>query len=310
MNPFFIFKVTIVNLTLKPGFMTKLYQKLIKSCPSETEIRKGLKKVSADSPSVADKHLLMSILNLIDLTSLNTTDNKSQIIHFAGKVNSFSGRYSNIPNVAAICVYPNFVSVVKEKLSAKNIKIAAVAGGFPSSQTFRSIKVAESKMAVEAGADEIDIVIPVGAFLGNDFSMVADEIQEIKAAIGNKQLKVIIESGLLGDYEMIFKASMIAMDAGADFIKTSTGKTPVSATPETAFVMCRAISDFYSETGIRVGFKAAGGIVDPTDAVNYYQIVTYCLGEEWLNNTLFRIGASRLANNILSEISGCRIDHF
>jgi deoxyribose-phosphate aldolase len=290
--------------------MTKLYQKLIKACPSETEIKKGLKKVFASSQEVPDKHLLMSLLNMIDLTSLNTTDNKSHILHFTGKVNSFSGRYTNIQNVAAICVYPNFVSVVKEKLTARNVKIAAVAGAFPSSQTFRSIKVAECKMAVEAGADEIDIVIPVGAFLGNDFAMVAEEIGEIKKAIGDKQLKVIVESGLLGDYENIFKASMIAMDAGADFIKTSTGKTPVSATPEAAFVMCRAISDFYSETGIRVGFKAAGGIVEAADAAMYLQIVKYCLGEEWLNNTLFRIGASRLANNILSEISGCRIDHF
>jgi deoxyribose-phosphate aldolase len=290
--------------------MTKLYQKLINSCPSETEIKKGLKKVSSALPVVSDKHLLMSLLNLIDLTSLNTTDNKSHIIHFTGKVNSFSGRFSNIPNVAAICIYPNFVAVVKEKLSAKNVKIAAVAGAFPTSQTFRSIKVAECKMAVEAGADEIDVVIPVGAFLGNDFAMVADEIREIKEAIGEKQLKVIVESGLLGDYEHIYRASMIAMDAGADFIKTSTGKTTISATPEAAFVMCRAISDFYSETGIRVGFKAAGGIVNPSDAINYYQIVKHCLGKEWLNNTLFRIGASRLANNILSEISGCRSDHF
>ncbi|HZK61548.1 MAG TPA: deoxyribose-phosphate aldolase [Anaerovoracaceae bacterium] len=290
--------------------MTKLYQKLIKSCPSETEINKGLKKLSSVPSSDPDKHLLMRLLNMIDLTSLNTTDNRSHIIHFTGKVNSFSGRYSNIPNVAAICVYPNFVPVVKEKLSAKNIKIAAVAGAFPSSQTFRSIKVSECKMAIDSGADEIDIVIPVGAFLGNDFAMVADEIREIKAAIGDKQLKVIVESGLLGDYEHIFKASMIAMDAGADFIKTSSGKTTISATREAAFVMCRAISDFYSETGIRVGFKAAGGIVNSIDAINYYQIVTYCLGKDWLNNTLFRIGASRLANNILSEISGCRIDHF
>jgi deoxyribose-phosphate aldolase len=176
--------------------MTKLYQKLIKSCPSETEIRKGLKNVSSSSPSVPDKHLLMSLLNVIDLTSLNTTDNKSQIIHFTGKVNSFSGRYSNIPNVAAICVYANFVSVVKEKLTARNVKIASVCGAFPSSQTFRSVKVTESKMAIEAGADEIDIVMPVGAFLGNDFTMVVDEIREIKAAVGQKQLKVIIESGL------------------------------------------------------------------------------------------------------------------
>jgi deoxyribose-phosphate aldolase len=290
--------------------MTKLYQKLIKTCPSEAEIKKGLKKVFSAAQAVPDKHLLMNILNLIDLTSLNTTDNRSQIIHLTGRVNSFSGRYSNIPNVAAICVYPNFVSVVKEKLSAKNIKIAAVAGAFPSSQTFRSIKVTECKLSVEAGADEIDIVIPVGAFLGNDFAAVADEIREIKTAIGNKQLKVIVESGLLGSYEQIFKASMIAMDAGADFIKTSSGKTPVSATQEAAFVMCKAISDFYSETGIKVGFKAAGGIANPADALGYYHIVSYCLGQEWLNNSLFRIGSSRLANNILSEISGCKIEHF
>ena len=290
--------------------MTKLYQKLINSCPSETEIKKGLKKVTSSVAGVPDKHLLMSLLNLIDLTSLNTTDNKSHIIHFTGKVNSFSGRFSNIPNVAAICVFPNFVAVVKEKLSARNVKIAAVAGAFPNSQTFRSVKVTECKMVVEAGADEIDIVISVGAFLGNDFAMVADEIREIKGAIGGKQLKVIVESGILGDFEHVYRASMIAMDAGADFIKTSTGKTAVSATPEAAFVMCRAISDFYSETGIRVGFKAAGGIVTPADAITYYQIVKQSLGEEWLNNTLFRIGASRLANNILSEISGSPSNYF
>jgi deoxyribose-phosphate aldolase len=290
--------------------MTKLYQKLIKKSPSETEIKKGLRKVSVNGKAVADKHLLMSILSMIDLTSLNTTDNRSQIIHLTGKVNSFSGRYSIIPNVAAICVYPNFVSVVKEKLKTKTVKIVSVAGGFPSSQTFRSIKVTEAKLAIEAGADEIDIVMPVGAFVGNDFAQVADEIREIKAAIGDRQLKVIVESGLLVDYDLIFRASMIAMDAGADFIKTSTGKTPVSATPEAAFVMCHAISDFYAETGIRVGFKAAGGIVTPADAILYYNIVSQFLGEEWLNNTLFRIGASRLANNILSEISGCPSVHF
>jgi len=290
--------------------MTKLYQKLIKSCPSEAEVKKGVKKAVTSVTETPDKHLLMSLLNLIDLTSLNTTDNKSHIIHFTGKVNSFSGRFTNIPNVAAICVFPNFVSVVKEKLTARNVKIASVAGSFPTSQTFRSLKVAECKMAVEAGADEIDIVIPVGAFLGNDFAAVADEIREIKGAIGNRLLKVIVESGLLGDFENIFRASMIAMDAGADFIKTSTGKTPVSATPETAFVMCHAISDFYSETGIKVGFKAAGGIVTPADAIKYYEIVKHCLGTEWLNNNLFRIGASRLANNILTEISGCPSDHF
>ncbi len=290
--------------------MTKLYQKLIKSCPSETEINKGLKKVISASPAVPDKHLLMNILSMIDMTSLSTTDSKSQIIHLTGRVNSFSGRFTNIPNVAAICVFPNFVPVVKEKLSAKNVKISAAAGAFPTSQTFRSIKVTECKMSVEAGADEIDIVIPVGAFLSNDFAAVADEIREIKSAIGDRILKVIVESGLLGSYEQIFKASMIAMDAGADFIKTSTGKTPVSATPEAAYVMCKAILDFYFETGIRVGFKPSGGIADPEDAIRYYQIVQHCLGEEWLNSSLFRIGSTRLANNILSEISGCKVEYF
>jgi deoxyribose-phosphate aldolase len=290
--------------------MTKLYQKLFKSCPSEAEIKKGLKIVTAAVPKKPGKFVLMSILNSIDLTSLNTADTKSNIIHLTGKVNSFQSRFTNIPNVAAICVYPNFVSVVKEKLTAKNVKIASVAGGFPASQTFRSLKVKECKMAIEAGADEIDIVLPIGAFLGNDYSQVAEEIREIKESIGDRQLKVIVESGLLGNYEQIFRASMIAMDAGADFIKTSTGKTNISATPEAAYVMCRAISDFYSETGIKVGFKAAGGIVTAADALIYHQIINHCPGPGWLNNKLFRIGASRLANNILSEIAGERHEHF
>ena len=290
--------------------MTKLYQKLFKLYPSESEIKKGLKKASLASAQAPDKHLLMNILSMIDQTSLNTTDNRSQILHFTGKVNSFSGRYTNIPNVAALCVFPNFVSVVKEKLTARNVKIAAAAGSFPNSQTFRSIKVTECKLAIDAGADEIDIVINIGAFLGKDFAAVADEIREIKEAIGGKLLKVIVESGLLADNENIFRASMIAMDAGADFIKTSTGKTSVSATPEAAYIMCKAISDFYTETGIKVGFKPSGGIVYSNDAILYYNIVNHCLGEDWLEKSLFRFGSSRLANNILSDISGCQIEHF
>lgn len=290
--------------------MTKLYEKLIKSCPSESEISRGLKKVASQIPSDPGKHLLMKILNSIDLTSLNASDYKSNIIRLTGTVNSFQGRFSNIPNVAAICVYPNFVPVVKEKLTAKSVKIAAVAGSFPTSQTFRIIKVAECKLAVDAGADEIDIVIPLGAFLGNDYAYVAEEIQEIKEAVGERQLKVIVESGLLGSAEQIFRASMIAMDAGADFIKTSTGKFNISATPEAAYVMCRAISDFYSETGIKVGFKAAGGISTVADSLLYFHIMDECLGAEWQDNKYFRIGASRLANNILSEIAGERHEYF
>jgi deoxyribose-phosphate aldolase len=290
--------------------MTKLYEKLIKQCPSESEISKELKKISEAVAEAPDKHLLMTILNCLDLTSLNTSDNKIHILHLTGKVNSFSGRFSNIPNVAAICVFPNFVPIVKEKLTVKTVKIASVAGAFPSSQTFRSIKLAECKMALESGADEIDMVISVGSFLSNDFAFVANEIREIKEAVGNKHLKVIIESGLLGGHDNIFKASMISMDAGADFIKTSTGKVNISATPEAAFIMCRAISYFWSETGIKVGFKPAGGISSVKDAVTYYRIAEHCLGKEWLNNNYFRIGSSSLANNILSEIAGERHDHF
>ncbi|HVN58401.1 MAG TPA: deoxyribose-phosphate aldolase [Bacteroidales bacterium] len=290
--------------------MTKLYQKLIRKCPTDSEIRKGLKPAYSDISGVLGRKVLTDILGYIDLTSLNTTDNKSHILHFTGKVNSFHSNFRDIPNVAGICVYPNFVPVVKEKLTAKNVRIAAVAGAFPTSQTFRSIKVAECKMAADQGADEIDIVISLGAFLGNDFAFVADEIREIKDAVGDTQLKVIVESGLLNDREQVFKASMIAMDAGADFIKTSTGKVNVSATPDAAYVMCAAISVFYAETGIRVGFKPAGGIVTSGDAAIYLNIVRNVLGEDWLTPKLFRIGASRLANNILSDILGCRTDHF
>lgn len=290
--------------------MTKLYEKLTKAAPAEFEITSALEKIAQASSEGPCKNDLESMLHMIDLTSLNVTDNRSSIIRLTGKVNSFAGRFSDIPNVAAICVYPNFVPLVKEKLIVRNVKIAAVAGGFPTSQTFKAIKIAEAKMAVDAGADEIDIVISVGSFLANDHQKVADEIREIKDAIGEKQLKVIIESGIIAEPSGIFHASMIAMDAGADFIKTSTGKSPVSATPQAAYIMCRAIADFYSETGIRVGFKAAGGIITSVDAFIYYNIVSECLGKDWLNNQLFRIGASRLTNNLLSDISGEPCNHF
>ncbi len=290
--------------------MTKLYEKLAKNCPTESEIKKGLKKVYSDTSGSTDRKTLMEILGLIDLTSLNTTDSKSSILQLTGKINSFNARYSNIPTVAGICIFPNFIPLVKEKLTAKNVKIVAVAGGFPTSQTFRNVKIQECKMAADSGADEIDFVIPVGSFLANDYPSVAEEIREIKNAIGERLLKVIIETGLLNTYEQIFRASMIAMDAGADFIKTSTGKTTVSATPETAFVICRAISVFFLETGIKVGFKPSGGIVTSQDALVYYKIVKNELGIDWMNSSLLRFGASRLANNVLSDIIGSRADYF
>lgn len=288
--------------------MTKLYEKLIRICPSETDIKKGMQL--AASGTTGDSEVSKKLFGLIDLTSLNTTDYKTDIEALCKKVNDFSTHYQNMPNVAAICVYPNFIPVVKRTLNDKNVKIASVAASFPTSQTFKEIKIAESRMAVNAGADEVDIVISVGAFMNKDYAFVADEIKSIKESIGQATLKIIIESGILESPELIFNASIVAMDAGADFIKTSTGKTSVSATLTAAYTMCRAIAVFYSETGIKVGFKAAGGIVTPDDAVSYYKMVKHCLGDDWTNSDLFRIGASRLANNLLSEIQNIKISYF
>ena len=288
--------------------MTKLYEKLIRICPSEIEIKNGLQ--SASSRILKEENINKTLFSLIDLTSLNTSDYKTDIISLCSKVNDFSKNFNIIPDVAAICVYPNFVPVVKSNLSVNKVKIASVAASFPTSQTFRDIKIAECRMAVKEGADEIDIVISIGAFKNKDYAFVAEEIKAIKEAIGQTTLKVIIESGLLETPELIFNASIIAMDAGADFIKTSTGKTPVSATLTAAYIMCQAISVFYSETGIKVGFKAAGGISTSDEAFAYYQVVKQVLGEDWTTPDLFRIGASRLANNLLSEISHTKTVYF
>lgn len=288
--------------------MTKLYEKLFKVCPSESEIKSGMELAAANA--VGDTSILKRILSVIDLTSLNTTDYKTDIVTLCNKINNYTSEFQTFPEVAAICIFPNFVPVVKEALTAKNVRIVSVAGSFPTSQTFKEVKIAESRQAVSEGAEEIDIVISIGAFKNKDYPFVADEIKSIKEAIGSASLKVIIESGLLESPELIYNASILAMDAGADFIKTSTGKTSVSATPAAAYIMCRAISDFYQATGIKVGFKGAGGIVTPSDAEIYYNIVKHCLGEDWLTPELFRIGASRLANNLLSEILKKDISYF
>lgn len=288
--------------------MTKLYEKLIRICPSETDIKQGMNM--AGEEVIKDPDATRKIFGLLDLTTLNTTDYNGDIIALCKKVNDFTSVYPDIPEIAAVCIFPNFVPLIKKELKTKNVRIASVAGSFPTSQTFRKIKIAECKMAVAEGADEIDIVISVGAFLNKDYSYVADEIKSIKEAIGQTTLKVIIESGLLENPHAIFNASMVAMDAGADFIKTSTGKTSVSATLNAAYIMCHAIGVFYSETGIRIGFKAAGGIVTVQEALSYYRIVKHCLGKEWLNKELFRIGASRLSNNLLSDIQKSNIKYF
>jgi deoxyribose-phosphate aldolase len=200
--------------------------------------------------------------------------------------------------------------VVRENLAVEEVKVAAVAGGFPSSMTFPELKTEEARMAVLNGADEIDIVLPLWAFLEENYEYCRREIESIKKSIGDTCLKVILESGVLSEPDKIWKASILSLEAGADFIKTSTGKMPVAATPEAAVVMCRAILYFYEVTGSKRGFKAAGGITTPEEAMVYVSVVKEILGESWLEKDFFRIGASRLANQLLSAILGQKITHF
>ena len=244
------------------------------------------------------------LFNCIDLTTLKSTDSDKSVMDFTNKVNLFVDKYPDLKNVAAICVYPNFAEIVNDTLEADDVNIACVSGGFPSSQTFQEVKIAETAMALKDGADEIDIVIPVGKFLSGDYEGMCDEIGELKDVCGDKHLKVILETGLLGGASNIKKASILSMYSGADFIKTSTGKENPAATPESAYVMCQAIKEYNKLTGRKIGFKPAGGINCVKDALVYYTIVKNVLGEEWLSNEFFRLGTSRLANMLLSEVVG------
>ena len=244
------------------------------------------------------------LFHCIDLTTLKCTDSDESVMKFTEKVNEIVDKYPDLDNVAAICVYPNMAEIVNDTLEADGVKIACVSGGFPSSQTFMEVKVAETAMAIHSGAEEIDIVMPVGKFLCGDYEGMCDEIGELKEVCGEKPLKVILETGVLRTASNIKKAAILAMYSGADVIKTSTGKEAISATPEAALVMCEAIREYYKETGRKVGFKAAGRIDSVAKALAYYTIVKEVLGEEWLNNGLFRIGTSQLANKLLSDITG------
>lgn len=290
--------------------MTKLYEKLIHTQHSFKGVGDGISKATAASKGSSYDKISTRLFSHLDLTTLNSTDNNINVTALAGKVKNQKKNYPDMPNVAAVCVFPNFAAKVSEVLAGTGVKTAAVAAAFPTAQTFREVRIIETSMAVEKGANEIDIVMPLGPFMEKKYGQVATEISELRDAASNATLKVIIESGLLGSPESIYTASMIAMDAGADFIKTSTGKASVSATPEAAWVMCMAIESFYRETGIRIGLKPAGGIVTVADAKLYYAIVEQVLGEDWLTPDLFRIGASRLANNILSEVSGESVEYF
>ncbi len=274
------------------------------------DIQQKVAVLCNNSHQFANTENLKKIFNLIDLTSLNTEDNTSNIKSMTLKVNDFKNHYTDMPNVAAICVYPSMVSCVRSNLKVDHFGLAAVGGGFPSSQTFLNIKIEECKQAIEAGATEIDIVLSVGKFFEEDYEYCFNEIKAIKEAIGENHLKVILESGALKSPEQVWKASILAMEAGADFIKTSTGKQNPAATTDAAYTMTKAIKAFYDVSGKKVGFKPAGGIATTEEALAYFAIVKENLGEEWLNNELFRIGASRLANNLLTDIYQKEIKYF
>ena len=270
---------------------------------TDEQVTEQVNKLLAEkSEQNRSKEVYSNIYGCIDLTTLNSTDTREGVWQFTEKVNSFDGTRPDIPNVAAICVYPNFARTVKEALTA-DVQIAAVSAGFPSSQTFTEVKVAETALAVADGADEIDVVINLGLFLGEEYQEMCEELSEIKEACRQANLKVILETGALKTVANIYKASILSLYSGADFLKTSTGKGYPGATPEAAWVMCRAISDYHQKTGRKVGIKVSGGVATPDDALTYYTIMKETLGEEWCNKSLFRVGASRLADALLSEIS-------
>ena len=274
------------------------------------EVNDGLAVIRAKLGDTLSKEEMKLAFSCIDLTTLGAEDTQEKGRRLAEKVSLFPRHFIELPNVAAICVYPTLVETVSKNLKDHKVAIAAVSAGFPSSMTFIEVKELETAMAIKAGANEIDIVISIGTFLEGNTEAMMGEISSIKKSCGAAHLKVILETGALKTAENIWKASMMAMQAGADFIKTSTGKMEPAATPEAAWVMCSAIKEFYAITGIKVGFKAAGGIVESADALFYIAIVREILGEGWLNQRFFRIGASRLANNLLTAITEEKISYF
>jgi deoxyribose-phosphate aldolase len=279
---------------------------------SDEEVAQAVRKIIAEKVHENDNPDVKRFLfGSIELTTLKTTDSEESVLAFTERVNEFENAYPDLPHVATICVYPCFASIVSQTLEVEGVEVACVSGSFPSSQALIEVKVAETALAVKDGATEIDIVMPVGKFLSGDYEGVADDISELKQTCGNSvAMKVILETGDLKTAANIKKAAILSMYAGADYIKTSTGKEKVSATPEAAYVMCQAIREYYDETGIQIGFKPAGGINSPMDALIYYTIVKETLGDKWLTNKWFRLGTSRLANMLLSEIEGQEVKFF
>mgnify|MGYP002768693440 FL=1 len=278
----------------------------------DQEVRDAVRKIIAEKvPENDNMDVKRFLFGSIELTTLKTTDSDTSVLAFTERVNDFDNEYPDLPHVATICVYPCFAKTVAESLEVDGVEIACVSGSFPSSQARIEVKVAETSLAVADGATEIDIVMPVGKFLSGDYEGVCDDIAELKAACGEDvAMKVILETGALKTASNIKKASILSMYAGADYIKTSTGKLEPAATPEAAYVMCQAIKEYYDKTGIQIGFKPAGGINSVMDAVIYYTIVKEVLGEKWLTNKWLRLGTSRLANMLLSELKGEQIKFF
>ena len=279
---------------------------------SDEEVAQAVRKIIAEKVHENDNPDVKRFLfGSIELTTLKTTDSEESVLAFTERVNEFENAYPDLPHVATVCVYPCFASIVSQTLEVEGVEVACVSGSFPSSQALIEVKVAETALAVKDGATEIDIVMPVGKFLSGDYEGVPDDISELKQTCGNSvAMKVILETGDLKTAANIKKAAILSMYAGADYIKTSTGKEKVSATPEAAYVMCQAIREYYDETGIQIGFKPAGGINSPMDALIYYTIVKETLGDKWLTNKWFRLGTSRLANMLLSEIEGQEVKFF
>lgn len=271
----------------------------------DNTVREAVKKIIAEHvPENDTLDVKKFLMGSIELTTLKTTDSDESVLAFTERVNQYDEQYPDLPHLATICVYPCFAKTVSETLEVEGVEVACVSGSFPSSQAAIEVKIAETALAVRDGATEIDIVMPVGKFLSGDYEGVCDDINEMKQACGDKAMKVILETGCLNTASNIKRASILSMYAGADYIKTSTGKLEPAATPEAAYVMCQAIKEYYDETGIQIGFKPAGGLNSVMDALIYYTIVKEVLGDKWLTNKWFRLGTSRLANLLLSEIVG------
>ena len=272
---------------------------------SDEEVKEAVKKIIAEKvPQNDTPEVKRFMFGSIELTTLTTQDSAESVLQLVEKVNKFANEYPQMPHVATVVTYPRFTKLVSESLEVEGVIPTCVSGAFPSSQALIEVKTVETGLAIRDGAENVDIVMHVGEFLSGDYETVCDEIQQQKETCGEVPMKVILETGDLGSCANIKKASLLAMYSGADYIKTSTGKEKISATPEAAYVMCQAIKEYYDETGVMVGFKPAGGINSVMDALIYYTIVKEVLGEKWLTNQWFRMGTSRLANLLLSEVIG------